>query len=389
MKAMNDGSLAGEVINFSRFLRQQGFKSFFSGVMESLQSLEAINLDKRDEMFHALRSNMTTNEMEWRLFSELFDQYWQVTPPANKPPDRTEIPEKPASEKGLEEKKAVQSDFSDNEIEKTENVSWWFDAPDSRGFSPVAAMEKKDLGTIRPDDVQIAQLILKNMMTTFRVDRTRRSRTSKKKGEFDFRRIFSKSLKSQGIPLELYYQQKKKRLKRLVVLADVSGSMDRYAKFVMPFILGLKGIGSKAEVFVFSTSLTPITFLVKHLSYEKAIKRIAATVPDWSGGTKIGLSLHQFNQNHGARLLHSRTVIVIMSDGWDLGGKEILRREMENIKRKAYSVIWLNPLAGGPNFRPVPTGMKIALPYTDYFLPANSLESLRRVGRILSRVMNN
>ena len=165
--------------------------------------------------------------------------------------------------------------------------------------------------------------------------------------------------------------------------------MDRYAKFVMPFILGLKGIGSKAEVFVFSTSLTPITFLVKHLSYEKAIKRIAATVPDWSGGTKIGFSLHQFNQDHGARLLHSRTVIVIMSDGWDLGGKEMLRREMENIKRKAHSVIWLNPLAGGPNYRPVPSGMKIALPYTDYFLPANSLENLKRIGRILSRVMND
>ena len=385
---MHNGGLAGEMINFSRFIKQQGFKSFSSGILDGLRSLGEIDLGRREEVFHALRSNLTTNELEWRLFRELFDQYWQYTLPENKPLDSTEIHEKPVLEEGLKEKKTVQYDFSDNENEKIETM-YCLGALDSRGYSPVAAMEKKDLGTIRPGDIQIAQLILKNMMTTFRVDRTRRSRISKKKGELDFRRIFSKSLKSEGIPLELYYQQKKKRLKRLVVLADVSGSMDRYAKFVMPFILGLKGIGSKAEVFVFSTSLTPITFLVKHLSYEKAIKRIAATVPDWSGGTKIGLSLHQFNQNHGARLLHSRTVIVIMSDGWDLGGKEMLRREMENIKRKANSVIWLNPLAGGPNCRPFPAGMKIALPYTDYFLPANSLENLKRIGKILSRALNN
>jgi len=290
MKAMNDGGLAGEVINFSRYLRQQGFKSFSSGILDGLRSLGEIDLGRREEVFHALRSNLTTNEMEWRLFRELFDQYWQYTLPENKPLDRTEIPEKPEPEEGWEEKKAVQRYFLDNESEKTETGSR-LDAPDSPVYSPVAAMERQDLGSIRPKDIQVAQLILKNMMTTFRVDRTRRSRTSKKTGDLDFRRIFSKSLKSEGIPLELYYQRKKKRLKRLVVLADVSGSMDRYARFVMPFILGLKGVGSKAEVFVFSTSLTPITFLVKHLNFEKAMERISATVPDWSGGTKIGLSL--------------------------------------------------------------------------------------------------
>ena len=385
---MNDCGLAGEVINFCRFLKQQGFKSFSSGILDGLRGLEEIDLGRREEVYHALRSNLTTNEMEWRLFRELFDQYWRYTLPPDNPLNRTEIPENPRPEEGVKEKKTVQRHSPDDEIEKIE-AAFRLNASDSTSYSPVAAMERQDLGTIRPGDIQIAQLIMKNMMTTFRVEQTRRSRSSKKRGELDFRQIFKKCIKSEGIPLELYYRRKKKRLKRLVVLADVSGSMDRYARFVMPFILGLKGIGSKAEVFVFSTSLTPITFLVKHLSFERAIERISATVPDWSGGTKIGLSLHQFNQNHGARLLHSRTVIVIMSDGWDLGGKEMLRREMENIKRKANSVIWLNPLAGGPNCRPFPAGMKIARPYTDYFLPANSLENLKRIGKILSRVLNN
>ena len=187
--------------------------------------------------------------------------------------------------------------------------------------------------------------------------------------------------------MELFFKEKKKRLKRMVILADVSGSMDRYAQFVMPFMLGLRGVGSRAEVFVFSTSLTPVTFIIRHLSFEKALERIAREVPEWSGGTRIGYSLHQFNQAHGHRLVSQRTVVVILSDGWDLGGKELLRREMEALARKAHTVIWLNPLAGDPDYQPVCQGMRIALSYVDYFLPADSLQSLKQVARLLSRIM--
>jgi uncharacterized protein with von Willebrand factor type A (vWA) domain len=203
----------------------------------------------------------------------------------------------------------------------------------------------------------------------------------------DFRRIMKKSLKLGGIPLELFYKKKKKRLKRLVILADVSGSMDRYARFVTPFIMGLRGVGSKAEVFVFSTSLTPITSFVRRYDLDKALERISQEVPDWSGGTRIGYSLHQFNQEYAERLLNKRTVVVILSDGWDLGGKEPLRREMEILSRKAYCIIWLNPVAGDTEYKPICQGMQTALPYVDYFLPADSLESLKKVGRTLSRVM--
>jgi len=167
----------------------------------------------------------------------------------------------------------------------------------------------------------------------------------------------------------------------------VSGSMDRYARFVMPFIMGLKGVGPRAEIFVFSTSLTPITPTLRRYPTEKALEIISRQVPDWSGGTRIGYSLHQFNERHGLRLLNKRTVVVIMSDGWDLGAKELLRREMENLARKAYSIIWLNPLAGDPDYKPLCKGMQTALPYVNYFMPANSLESLKGVGRMLSRVM--
>ena len=187
--------------------------------------------------------------------------------------------------------------------------------------------------------------------------------------------------------MKLFFRKKKKRLKRLVILTDVSGSMDRYARFVIPFILGLKGVGSKAEAFVFSTSLTPITPYLRSLSVDKALEKISLEVPGWSGGTRIGHSLHQFNECYGERLLNRQTVVVIMSDGWDLGGRELLRRGMKTLSRKAHCIIWLNPLAGDPEYEPVCQGMQLALSYVDYFLPADSLQSLKKVGRTLSRVM--
>jgi len=146
-------------------------------------------------------------------------------------------------------------------------------------------------------------------------------------------------------------------------------------------------VGSKADLFVFSTHLTLITPILKHFPFEEALERISSEVPDWSGGTRIGYSLHQFNHQYGPRLHSKRTVVVIMSDGWDLGGKDLLRREMETLSKGAYCVIWLNPLAGDPDYRPMCQGMQTALPYVDYFLPADSLQSLKRIGRTLTKVM--
>jgi uncharacterized protein with von Willebrand factor type A (vWA) domain len=225
------------------------------------------------------------------------------------------------------------------------------------------------------------------MMFHFRLSEARRWKRSRRPGNLHFRITLKKSLRFGGVPLELFFRLKKKRLKKLVILVDVSGSMDRYARFFMPFIMGLRGVGSRADVYVFSTSLTPISRFVRKLSLEKALDMISETVPDWSGGTRIGDSIRQFNERYGAKHLNKRTIAVFMSDGWDLGAKNILKREMETLARKVHSVLWLNPLAGDPEYKPLCRGMQTILPYIDHLLPADSLQSLRRVGRTLSRVM--
>ncbi len=379
----NTPGLAGKVVRFADFLKGQGFRIFQSSVHDSLRSLEEIDILERADVFAVLRANLVTNDLEWTQFKNLFDEFWSRS---DRKPAKVESLSRRRRDRGgnpdLDVFKDVRNERSSG-LDLNDRKEWL----EGIAYSPVSNVEKKDFGRFDNADIQIAQLALKRIIKPFLIQVSRRTKRSRKQGDTDFQRVMRKSLKTDGLPVDLFYKAKKKRLKRLVILADVSGSMDRYARFVMPFMLGLRGIGPRAEVFVFSTSLTSITFTVRHLSIDKAVERIAREVPDWSGGTRIGYSLHQFNQDHGRMLVSRRTVVVILSDGWDLGGKEILRREMAELSRKAYCVIWLNPLAGDPEYQPVCHGMRIALPFVDYFLPADNLMSLKRVGRLLSRVM--
>ena len=376
--------LAKKVIRFAGFIKSRGFRVFQSSVHDALRCLEEISLEKKEDFFVSLRSNLATTDLEWIQFRELFDQFWARVNEGEKP-DNEGVEPVEERQDGSSDQEFLPDDSADlSTAANNDDKKEWLEGV---SYSPVSMVEKKDLGRFDMGDVQVAQLALRKLMEPFKIDISRRSKRGRKSGSMDFPRVIRKSLKTGGIPFELFHKQKKKRLKRLVILADVSGSMDRYARFVMPFLLGLRGVGSRAEVFVFSTSLTPITFMIRHLDVQKALERIAMEVPDWSGGTRIGYSLHQFNQGHGERLLSRRTVVVLLSDGWDLGGKDLLRREMVHLSKRAYSVVWLNPLAGDPDYEPLCRGMKSALPYIDYFLPADSLESLKRVGRLLSRIM--
>lgn len=377
---MPEKTLTEQVILFSRFLKNRGFKVFSSNLRDAVVAIQEIDMGRKEDFSTALRANLVHTDGEWRHFDELFEAFWVgAEPEETKPSQKGGMPQEDAS------MAMPIPEFRPKQI--GEEHASGTDIFEGVTYSPLEILEKKDLAGFDASDIPAAKLIMKNMMAPFKITKTQRYRRSRKAGRMDFRRIMCKSLKTGGFPLELFYRRKKKRLKRLVILADVSGSMDRYARFVMPFLLGLKGVGSRAEVFVFSTSLTPITHIVKRFTVDRALELISREVPDWSGGTRIGYSLHQFNQTHGERLLNRRTVVVVMSDGWDLGGRDLLIREMEALNRRAHCIIWLNPLAGSEDYWPTCRGMQAALPYVDYFLPADTLRSLKRAGKTLSRVM--
>ncbi len=388
MKTMNGNelslkstSLAGRVIMFSDFLKTHGFKVFQSGVHDALKSIETINLFHKTDFLAALRSNLATEELEWKRFEGLFYEYWDAL-------DMEELCDFCNREPEKAQKQEVCPGDSDiNPLAGTD-----YEKPDQdkrfpgRGYSPLPLFETKDFGSFEKADVHVAHLALKKIAEPFRLQTYRHVKLSRRKGDMFFPRIMRESLKTDGVPVKLFYREKKKRLKRLVIIADVSGSMDRYTCLLIPFILGLKGIGSRAEAFVFSTVLTSVTFFIRHFSVEDALRKMSHEVPDWSGGTNIGESLRQFNREHGQRLLNNRTVVVILSDGWDLW-PEILRRELSLLSSKVYRLIWLNPELGHPESPIVAHGMVAALPYIDYFMPADNMESLKRVGRVLTQVM--
>lgn len=385
--AWNSVTLTEKIVLFSRYLKSRGFKIFLSNVIDIFKGLEMIDLSCREDFFHLLKATLVTNDLEWRLFDHLYRSFWadegdiEEQTDAQKPGEK-HTREGPVSQAAVIEIVPNQESRKEHIPGEPEKVLF-----EGNAYSPVSFLERQDLEQVRKKDIQCAQMILKNMMSSFKVSHSRRFKKSKRAGDIDFRFMIKRCAKAGGMPLQLFYRKRKKKLKRLVIIADVSGSMDRYARFVMPFILGLKGIGRRAEVYVFSTSLTSITQTIKRTSFDKVMETMAKAVPEWSGGTKIGYSLHQFNEQQGDPMARRETVVVVFSDGWDLGAKDLLRREMEILQQKANAVIWLNPLAGELDYEPLCKGMQAALPYIDYFLPAKSLYDLNLVGRTLIRVM--
>ena len=380
----NDG-LVRRVVHFSGVLRRHGFNVFPSTVAEAVRALDALDITCREDVFHGLRATLVHSDLEWRLFPELFDTFWSDA-------SLFGYPDQPGQGEGLKETPLGDAVFRELPVGgpiasgDEEDIERFEEQVTRQGaiYSPVPSFETQTFERLRPEDLRFARLALKNMITPFRFAASRRRRPSRKPRHMDFRRTVRESMKSEGIPLRVHYRRKRKRLRRLVLLADVSGSMDRYARFVLPFLMGIKGSGVRSEVFVFSTTLTPISSILRRYDVDDALDRISQATPDWSGGTRIGYSLSQFNRDFCDRLVNLRTVVVILSDGWDLGAKAMLAREMATLRRKARRVIWLNPVAGDSEGLPLFKGMYTVLPYVHHHLPVSSLRRLNRAGHILA-----
>jgi uncharacterized protein with von Willebrand factor type A (vWA) domain len=210
--------------------------------------------------------------------------------------------------------------------------------------------------------------------------RSRRPGPAGRRGRVDLRRTLRRSL-TRGEPVELIRRRRKLQKTKLVVLCDVSGSMDLYGRLLLQFLHALQNQFGRVETFVFSTRLERITERLRGRSYREALEELSR-VRGWSGGTRIGESLGDFVSGWG-RLLDRDTVVLVLSDGWDTGEPSALADALIEIKRRAAKVVWLNPLLGNPDYRPLTQGMAAALPHVDAFLPAHNLESLEQLTRHL------
>ncbi len=386
--AIREQGTLPNLLAFARVLKTAGLKVGLSQIIDASHSLEFVNVGSREDFRAVLRSNLISEKEEIATFDHIFDCFWQNRSPQGSPMQSAAAPEVSAEDEtgesgdgegSLEE---VIAQVSDQEAENKEEEP--FSVPT---YSPVEARNRKDFSEMGMEESRAMSQAILLIASKIATQVSRRKKRGAKGDEIDPRWTMRRSIKYGGEVIELVSRKRRIKKTRVVLLCDVSGSMDCYSRFLIQFMYGLQNELWGVETFVFSTSLSRITHLIRTKDIGSALERIAGSVVGWSGGTNIGRSLSMFNREFAPSMVTHRTVVVIISDGWDRGDVSLLEREMQSLKRRCHRIIWLNPLLASENYEPLCKGMQAALPYLDLFLSVHNLNSLVALGRTLQKLV--
>jgi hypothetical protein len=243
-----------------------------------------------------------------------------------------------------------------------------------------------DFAAMTPEESRDAQAMLEALRPRLPIRRARRSRPERSGHRPATRSMLRAALASGGEALHWRWLGRRWRPRPIVLVCDISGSMERYSRFILRFAHALKRSGARVEVFVFATRLTRITRQLGIRSPDAALRRVGEKVVDWSGGTRIGESLRELNQRWVRRTVRSGAVVLLVSDGWERGDPALLAREMAVLQRSCHRLIWLDPLASRPGFEPATLGLRAALPYVDDFVSCANVASLEEMAERLGRL---
>jgi len=347
---------------------------------DALRALTVVNVAARDEVRLALRTIFCSSAHDLEVFADEFARFWSepVAFDASAPPlaEEGEGPDAQQSAPGEQRAELSVADWSGEEGDTDDERS----VP---AYSPAEVRARKDFSAFSADDLAAISELIILIARRIATRMSRRMRSARRGSLVDLRRTMRRSLQFGGDAVELLWRRRKIRKAKLVLLCDVSGSMDIYSRFLVQFVYALQDAIGRVESFLFSTSLTRVTDALDRRDIRQALAEASRRVPDWSGGTKIGASLRAFNATYAHQLLDPRTTVVICSDGWDTGDLEILVDAMRGLHARAGRVIWLNPLLGSPGYEPVTQGMSAALPFVDVFASAHNIRSLRELERHL------
>jgi uncharacterized protein len=243
-----------------------------------------------------------------------------------------------------------------------------------------------DFGTLTADEARDAQAMLEALRPRLPTRRARRSRSAPSGHRPAGRAMLRQALGTGGEALRWRWLRRRERPRPIVLVCDISGSMERYSRFMLRFAHALQRSGARLEVFVFGTRLTRITRQLRTRSPNAALRRVAEKVVDWSGGTRIGESLHELNRRWVRRTVRSDAIVLLVSDGWERGDPALLAREMATLRRSCHRLLWIDPLAARPGFTPSTVGLRAALPFVDELVPAASVASLEELAGRLVRL---
>lgn len=380
--------MSWQILAFCRLLKRLDLDVTLNRVIDAFRSLEFIDVSNREDFYLALRANLVCRQDDLAVFDRAFNLFWR------RPPDEDEDAlECCDSSSGAGLRGDGDSDPLDQKIVQLFVEDWLAEGDPEEsedetvpGYSSEEILATKDFSAFSDDELKQIRTLIEQLAPKIATRLSRRTKSDARGREFDPRRTLRANIRYGGDIVELPRRKRKITKSKLVLLCDVSGSMDCYSRFLIQFIYALQNQLKGVETFVFSTRLSRVTKMLRTRDIYEALDRISGSVLDWSGGTSIGSCLHAFNAAYGSTVLTNKSVVVVVSDGWDRGDCELLTDEMRRLRTTCHKVIWLNPLAGSPNYQPICSGMKAALPYVDYFLPAHNLNSLMGLIRVLRDV---
>ncbi|MFG1396044.1 vWA domain-containing protein [Roseixanthobacter pseudopolyaromaticivorans] len=376
---------------FVRALRDNGFATGFAESADALRVLAQPGLADKTRLRAALRALFASRRSDWEKFDDLFDAYWfekhlrasvrmadQRRTPSNLPPrPGADAPEAGGSGPVSRVDRVPGSEAGADEGAEQRRA----------GASRAERLETTDFRHIAdPQELERAYALAQRLAKAMRARLTRRARAARTGARLDLRRTLHRSVARGGLPVELVHRRRRSKPLKLVILLDASGSMSPYVAVFVRFIHGTLDSFRQAAAFVFHTRLIDVTDAVKEKDPQRAMDRLGLMAQGVGGGTRIGESLATFNRWHAARTLHSRTAVLIVSDGYDTGEPELLAREMAALHRRCRRIVWLNPMIGWRDYAPEAAGMKAALPFVDLFAPAHNLESLEALEPYLARL---
>ena len=370
---------------FGRVCKALGMSVTTSRMIEVAGALEYISLGRREDVYHTIRALLVKDPHEFPLFDEAFRTFWR-----RPTTDWTTLDLKSLGETRRQKKTQFLPPPEANPEDDTNPEGE--PAPIDKNliaivptYSNLETLRNKDFAEMTGNEVLQAEQALAQLPWGLGVRKARRL-VSGKGNALDMRAMFRRNMRYGGEPIEYPLRRRKIKPRPLVLLCDISGSMERYTRMLLHFMHALTNDVYQVESFMFSTHLTRITRPLRQKSIDLTLKHIGTDVKGWGGGTRIGDALHDFNYHWARRVLGHGAVVLIITDAWDRGDPDLLGKEMIRLQRSAYRLIWLNPLLGAPQYEPLTRGALAMRPYVDDFLPVRNLANLGMLGRELARV---
>ena len=361
-------------VGFAGALRRAGLEVSLTSALLYAEALSVCDVTSRTSLYWAGRAALVHRFEDVPVYDAVFGAYWLGSPLGTvAPAAAVSVPV------------VLQTDEGDDAGPDDEEEPRDSDVITVR-YSATETLSTKDFADYSDDELEEARRLMERLRFCGPTRPSRRLEPTRScRGRLDVRRTVRSAMRSGGEPMRMHRRMSGRRSRRLVLLLDVSGSMERYARALLRLVHAAVAGRSRVEAFALGTRLTRLTRELSSRDPDRALRSASAAVPDWSGGTRLGSGLRTFNDEWGCRGMARGAVVVILSDGWDRGDPAEMAEQMQRLRRVAHRVVWVNPLKASPGYAPLARGMAAALPHVDDFVEGHNLESLERLAEIVLR----